>query len=110
MFGLTRWIAPLVVLTAATGWAQDAQDPQRTPTAPFSSPCTAPEVTAPFNAEFYWRWKAYRELDCAIEAIERAMRTSARSEAGTVTLTRDELEHLRARAFWARDAAARIGR
>jgi hypothetical protein len=71
--------------------------------------CSAPEVTVPYNEEFYWRWTAYRELDCAIEAIERAMK-SADSEEGTVRLTREELEHLRARAFWAKDAAARIGR
>ena len=74
-----------------------------------ASECSAPEVTVPFNEEYYWRWTAYRELDCAIEAIERAMK-SADSEEGTVTLTREELEHLRARAFSAKDAAARIGR
>jgi len=71
--------------------------------------CSAPEVTVPFNEEYYWRWTAYRELDCAIEAIERVMKTSADSEEGTVTLTREELEQLRARAFRAKDAAARIG-
>jgi hypothetical protein len=71
--------------------------------------CSAPEVTAPFNEEYYWRWTAYRELDCAIEAIERAMK-NADAEDGTVTLTREELEDLRARAFSAKDAAARIGR
>ena len=75
-----------------------------------ASMCTAPEVTAPFNTEYYWRWTAYRELDCAIEAIERAMTTIAGSEESTVTLTREELEHLRTRAFAAKDAAARIGR
>ena len=47
--------------------------------------------------------------ESAIEAIERAMK-SADSDEGTVTLTREELEHLRARAFRAKDAAARIGR
>ena len=72
--------------------------------------CSAPEVTVPFNEEYYWRWTAYRELDCAIEAIERLIKTSADSEEGTVTLTREELEQLRARAFLAKDAAARIGR
>jgi hypothetical protein len=71
--------------------------------------CSVPEVTVPYTEEYFWRWTAYRELDCAIEAIERAMK-SADSEEGTVTLTREELEHLRARAFWAKDAAARIGR
>ena len=71
--------------------------------------CGVPEVTVPYTEEYYWRWMAYRELDCAIEAIDRAMK-SADAEEGTVTLTREELEHLRARAFGARDAAARIGR
>jgi hypothetical protein len=71
--------------------------------------CRVPAVTVPYNEEYYWRWTAYRELDCAIEAIERAMK-SADSEEGTVTLTREELEHLRTRAFRAKDAAARIGR
>jgi hypothetical protein len=67
-------------------------------------------VTVPFNEEYYWRWTAYRELDCAIEAIERVITKNADSEEGTVTLTREELEHLRARALLAKDAAARIGR
>jgi hypothetical protein len=71
--------------------------------------CSVPEVTVPYTETYYWRWTAYRELDCAIEAIERALK-SAESEEGTVTLTREELEHLRARAFSAKDAAARIGR
>lgn len=73
-------------------------------------PCTASEVSVRLNEEFYWRWTAYRELDCAIEAIERAMKKNADTQEGTVTLTREELEHLRARAFRAKDAAARIGR
>lgn len=72
--------------------------------------CTVPEVTVPYNSEFYWRWEAYRQLDCAIEVIERAMKQSAESEDGTVALTREQLEQLRARAFSAKDAAARIGR
>ena len=71
--------------------------------------CSVPEVTAPYNEEYYWRWTAYRELDCAIEAMDRAMK-SADSEAGTVTLTREQLEHLRMPAFWAKDAVARIDR
>jgi hypothetical protein len=72
--------------------------------------CSAPEVTVPYNTEYYWRWEAYRQLDCSIEVIERAMKQSADSEEGTLTLTREELEQLRTRAFWAKDAAARIGR
>ena len=85
------------VLAAAAGMPTNARE------------CSVSEVTVPYNEEYYWRWTAYRELDCAIEAIERAMK-SADSEEGTVTLTREELEHLRTRAFWAKDAAARIGR
>jgi hypothetical protein len=72
--------------------------------------CSAPDVTVPFNEEYYWLLTAYRELDCAIEAVERVMKKSADSEEGTVTLSREELEYLRARAFSAKDAAARIGR
>jgi hypothetical protein len=71
--------------------------------------CSVPEVTVPYTETYYWQWTAYRELDCAIEAIERAMK-SADSEEGTVTVTREELEYLRTRAFLAKDAAARIGR
>ena len=85
------------VLAAAAGMPTSARE------------CSVPEVTVPYTEEHYWRWTAYRELDCAIEAIERAMK-SADSEEGTVMLTREELERLRARAFWAKDAAARIGR
>jgi hypothetical protein len=78
--------------------------------APSAWTCTASEVSVPRNEEFYWRWMAYRELDCSIEAIDRAIKMNADTREGTVTLTREELEHLRARAFGAKDAAARIGR
>ena len=88
---------PAIVATAATA-----------PTSAWT--CTASEVSVPRNEEFYWRWTAYRELDCAIEAIERAIKMNADTREGTVTLTREELEHLRARALGAKDAAARIGR
>ena len=85
------------VLAAAAGMPTSARE------------CSVPEVTVPFNEEYYWRWTAYRELDCVIEAIERAMK-SADSEEGTVTLTLEEIEQLRTRALSAKDAAARIDR
>ena len=71
--------------------------------------CAVAEGTVPEDAPFYWRWQAYRQLDCALETIEGAMR-EAGSGNGAARLTRAELEQMRASVMAAKDAAARIGR
>jgi hypothetical protein len=52
-----------------------------------------------------WRLRAYRDLDCVVSIVDQHL-----AKGGSVTLTRVELQEIRARALWARDAAARIGR
>ena len=63
----------------------------------------------PVDESIRWRWAAYRHLDCVTDVIDHAL-TNAEDEGEAVILTKEELERLRARVFWAKDAAARIGR
>jgi hypothetical protein len=59
------------------------------------------------NPEYEWRLRAYRQLDCVIGIVEKAL--EARN-GDVVTLSREDAERVRTSAFRARDAAARIGR
>ena len=68
---------------------------------------TLPETD---DSNVRWRWQAYQQLDCIAQAAERALEAMDDGEEGTITLTRDDVEEIRTRAIWAKDAAARIGR
>lgn len=59
------------------------------------------------DTQWVWRLRAYRHLDCLDAIVERALSVAARSD--RVELSRAELERIRAEAWSARDAAARIG-
>ena len=72
--------------------------------------CKADAVAEePEDESLRWRWRAYRHLDCMIEMVETLQR-QADGEAGNVMVSQEELQRLRAMAFQAKDAAARIGR
>jgi hypothetical protein len=58
------------------------------------------------DSRWSWRLRAYRHLDCVNAIVDRAL-TSASSD--RVELSRADLERIRAEAWYARDAAARIG-
>ena len=68
-------------------------------------------ITATDNTDsaYVWRVQAYQNLDCVIAVVETALK-QAGSEEGTVSIAREDLEQIRTRAFYAKDAAARIGR
>ncbi len=63
-----------------------------------------------------WRMRAARHLDCVALAIDRALdekpaaAQSGREFSGEVRISRADLERIRTWAFWAKDAAMRIGR
>lgn len=57
-----------------------------------------------------WRLRAYNNLDCLIGRLDRAMNRPANNRNGQVKLSRQEVEQLRNLAWWAKDAAQRIGR
>lgn len=126
---LSVWsLAALPALAAG----QIALDPPSAPSTLSRSPATSSSVTtaveaadrAECNADapeagdpaFIWRLRAYRHLDCVIGLVEEAMRRGpdeggkAAGSRDEVRLSRTELEQIRTLAFWARDAAARIGR
>ena len=65
-----------------------------------------PEIAA--NPEYLWRFQAYRQLDCVIGILDKALKASKTGQ--TVTLSREDAERVRHLAIWAKDAAARIGR
>jgi hypothetical protein len=73
--------------------------------------CAADSVAQePDDESTRWRWRAYRHIDCLTTFVDHVMKTRVNGEEGTVTLSREELEHLRTRALWAKDATARIAR
>ena len=66
----------------------------------------------PDDPRWQWRLRAYRHLDCVTALIDQALTSSSRLSGGvndTVEIPRAELERIRTLAWWARDAAARIG-
>jgi len=75
---------------------------------------TVPQQPEPEDSRWTWRLRAYRHLDCVVALVDDALR-GAGTDAGdhandtAVRLSRADLERIRTLAWWARDAAARIG-
>lgn len=69
------------------------------------------QASEPDNPQWLWRLRAYRHLDCVVALVDAALKGApARDdESGSVPLSREDLERIRTLAWWARDAAARIG-
>jgi hypothetical protein len=66
----------------------------------------------PDDPRWRWRLRAYRHLDCVMTLVDRALKTGTAAPNGkddTVPVSRAELEQIRTLAWWARDAAGRIG-
>jgi hypothetical protein len=122
--------ALLGVLSLATlGWTAPAGNADKAPTrisepaktvssrsvltsAPDDSqvcPTTAdlPETT---DGKARWGLRAYNSLDCVISIVEKAMNQARSKQTNNVRLSRKEAEQIGDTAWWARDAAARIGR
>ena len=77
--------------------------------APSATPdvcAAAGDAEAGVNPEYLWRLRADRQLGCVIGMLEQALQV----ESEVVTLSRRDAERIRALAFSAKDAAARIGR
>jgi hypothetical protein len=73
--------------------------------------CTQPAACTPQpdpdypDTQWIWRLRAYRHLDCVNALVERALSTPG----NRVEVPRADLDRIRAEAWYARDAAARIG-
>ena len=102
-------------LAAAAG-AQVARD--EAPPAHVDFPaCPATKAPEPDDPRWRWRLRAYTHLDCVTTIVDNALQQPRRSdsrerpddESQTVTISRADLERIRTLAWWARDAAARIG-
>jgi hypothetical protein len=78
--------------------------------APDLQVCSAEDPRDLTDENARWRLRAYRHLDCLISKLEVAMDRPTGARKNTVTLSREEAEQLRTLAWWAKDAAARIGR
>jgi hypothetical protein len=68
--------------------------------------CMPQPDSGDMDTRWVWRLRAYRHLDCVAAIVERALSSAS---GGRVELSRDDLERIRAEAWHARDAAARIG-
>ena len=68
----------------------------------------------PEDSRWKWRLRAFHYLDCVVTLVDSSLRASGTNAAdtdkhGEVRLSREDLERIRMLAWWARDAAARIG-
>jgi len=72
--------------------------------------CRASEPQELTDENMRWRLRAYNHLDCLMRKLEQAMNHRAANGKDEVKLSRQEVEQLRNLAWWAKDAAQRIGR
>jgi hypothetical protein len=109
---------------AAGALAARVADESRGPlAAPVDAATECPELDLPVpeNSTWAWRLRAYRYLDCVTAIVDDALGTASANSAATsvergkdaggdtVSIPRAELDRIRNLAWWARDAAARIG-
>ena len=99
------FLIAVALSTAASVAAQSGTPAAVTPTVTAESPCTDPANEPQNDWDLMWRLRTDRNLDCITSMIDQRL-----GKGGSVTLTREELQEIRMRALWARDAAARIGR
>ena len=68
--------------------------------------CTPqPDLDYP-DTRWVWRLRAYRHLDCVNAIVKRALSSASGDR---IELSRTDLDRIRVEAWYARDAAARIG-
>jgi hypothetical protein len=89
------------------------------PAGTVDTPRCPAEHELPETDRWDWKWRllAYRHLDCLVAKVDSALAAESgsvagRSEgnaAGTIAMRKEDLEQIRALAWSARDAAARIG-
>jgi hypothetical protein len=82
-----------------------ADVPPVTSSAP-ESLCAPQPVPESSDTRWLWRLRAYQHLDCVNAIVDRALTASSGDR---IELSRADLERIRAEAWYARDAAARIG-
>ena len=98
----------LETYTAVPGAASDAATAAAQACRVFST-ASEPELIDP---RWLWRLRAYRHLDCIATLVDTALRpvtAAGRNDDRNVPVAREDLERIRTLAWWARDAAARIG-
>ena len=113
----TRWrqIAVLAIILTASevvlARAQAAQGNNARYTRPATNPtldsvCAPQEHSEDIDIRWFWRLRAYQHLDCVNGIVDRALTSTSNDR---VEISRDDLERIRAEAWYARDATARIG-
>ena len=63
------------------------------------------------DSRWQWRLRAFRHLDCVTTLIDNVLAPGGEDDESSreVRMSREDLERIRTLAWWARDAAARIG-
>jgi hypothetical protein len=72
--------------------------------------CSAAEPPDLTDESMRWRLRAYNNLDCLMSKLEQASNRPDNAGRSDVKLSRQEIEQLMNLAWWAKDAAQRIGR
>jgi hypothetical protein len=97
----------LVLLALGVAFAVPTLTGADVPVTPNNESACAPQSDPEYSdTRWLWRLRAYRHLDCLNAIVDRAL-TSTRGD--RVELSRADLERIRNEAWYARDAAARIG-
>jgi hypothetical protein len=107
---IIRWTAFFAMISLSiVAFAQSEASARKTGASDLPV-CSANEPRELTDESARWRLRAYQNLDCLISKVEQAMDRATGTEKDTVKLSREEAEQLRTLAWWAKDAAARIGR
>ena len=99
----------LTLIALATAFAVPALTGAYVPpvTSPTEEPACAPQPDPDYSdTRWLWRVRAYRHLDCVNAIVDRALSSGSSDR---IELSRADLKRIRAEAWYARDAAARIG-
>jgi len=91
------------VPTGADRAGEDSAATSALPAACTPDPDSDPDYS---DTRWVWRLRAYRHLDCVNAVVERALSSASGDR---VEISRADLERIRDEAWYARDAAARIG-
>jgi hypothetical protein len=90
-----------------TGFIGTHRAQAQTPQAQPASMCAGLPATAFNDASARWRYEATHNLECAIDMIDRVLKASP-GDAGNVTISRADLQELRALTVSAQAAAAAL--
>ena len=90
-------------------WPANAMASQQTASANPAG-CSVADPPGLSDEGMRWRLRAYNNIECIMNVLRQALTRSPDGGKAQVTLSRKEVDELLNYAWWAKDAAQRIGR